>query len=88
MTDERTEKMGYLKITLLADNHINTFGRNIRVRFTHKLLSCRRLENNFAGISEISLPDKSLSVDKISVKFKSQRDILPLVLTLLLQEVL
>lgn len=26
MSDERTEKMGYLKITLLADNCINTFG--------------------------------------------------------------
>lgn len=49
--------------------------------FTHRLFSCGRRENNVTGISEISFQDKSLSVNKITNKFKSQHDILHFLIT-------
>ena len=49
--------------------------------FTHRLFSCGRRENNVTGISEISFPDKSLSVNKITNKFESQHGILHFLIT-------
>ena len=49
--------------------------------FTHRLFSCGRPENNVTGISEISFQDKSLSMNKITNKFKSQHDILHFLIT-------